>query len=275
MSINVKSAPWNAAGNGANDDYNAIQSAINAVGALGGGTILCPSGKYSISQALTWTAPDVYLVGDGAATIVPRPKFTGAAAIVIGEASAVLTPTYRGGIENMTVDLSQNTSPDLVGVKLIQAWFSHIDLLRISNPNGLAVPIQRAFVIDAGTLAGGLPGSTWSANNNIYDLQIGGSFAVAIQHMAVNGGMVNGTNYFGGFAFGVPGHPSTYAFRIEQMAGDSTRMSGTAFEDWGTGVYVASPNNGPFDPRFENCMVKYEVAPGITLTVPVTSVMPQ
>lgn len=271
--MDIKSPPWNAAGNGVNDDYPAIQSAINAMASLGGGTINVPKGVYSISQALTWTAPDVYLVGDGAAKLMPRPKFTGEAAIVMGQASAALSPTYRGGIDNITVDLSQNASPNLIGVKLIQTWFACVNLLRINNPNGLAVPIQKAFVLDSGTIATGLPGLTWSSNNNIYDLQIGGSFAIAIQHVAINGGMVNGTNYFGGFAFGVPGKPGTFAFRIEPSAGDSTRMNGTAFEDWGTGVYVGSPNNGPLDVRMENCTIPYATAPGITFTVPACDVV--
>ncbi|MFD8072147.1 glycosyl hydrolase family 28-related protein [Streptomyces sp. NPDC059718] len=53
-----------AVGNGTADDSSAIQAAINAASALGGGTVYVPSGTYKISTPLIM-ATKVQLVGDG------------------------------------------------------------------------------------------------------------------------------------------------------------------------------------------------------------------
>lgn len=264
--MNVKDSPWKAIGNGIDDDYIPLQRAITAMGNSGGGEVFLPTGKYSISGTLLNTYPNVYLIGDGAASIIPKAIFAGDSVICYGKASGVLTPTYRGGIENITVDLSQNNSPNLVGVKLIQTWFTRLGSLRIFNPNGLRIPIQTGFVIDSGSLIDGA--ANWASNNSINDLQISGSFQTAIAHTsATPGGMVNGTNYFGGFAYGAGQDKlGTCAVRIE--SGDSTRMYGFAIEDWDLGISVSTPNNGPFDVRMEGVNIPYSTTPGITFTVP-------
>lgn len=46
-------APWGAAGNGTNDDTVAIQSALIAAGANGGGIVFLPPGKYHLTNTLT------------------------------------------------------------------------------------------------------------------------------------------------------------------------------------------------------------------------------
>jgi autotransporter-associated beta strand protein len=45
-------APWGAYGNGANDDTAAIQSALTAAGANGGGMVYVPAGKYRLTGTL-------------------------------------------------------------------------------------------------------------------------------------------------------------------------------------------------------------------------------
>jgi autotransporter-associated beta strand protein len=45
-------APWGAYGNGANDDTAAIQSALTAAGANGGGIVYVPAGKYHLTNTL-------------------------------------------------------------------------------------------------------------------------------------------------------------------------------------------------------------------------------
>jgi hypothetical protein len=52
-SASVKSAPYNAAGNGTTDDTAAIQAAINAANTAGGGTVSFPAGTYLVSSTLT------------------------------------------------------------------------------------------------------------------------------------------------------------------------------------------------------------------------------
>ena len=50
---NVKHAPYLAAGNGIADDTAAIQSALNAAGDAGGGTVFLPAGRYKIAGTLS------------------------------------------------------------------------------------------------------------------------------------------------------------------------------------------------------------------------------
>jgi parallel beta-helix repeat protein len=60
--INVKSAPYNAAGNGTANDTRAIQSAINAAVAAGGGAVFFPPGTYR-TTGLTLQGSGVTLFG--------------------------------------------------------------------------------------------------------------------------------------------------------------------------------------------------------------------
>jgi hypothetical protein len=48
----VTNTPWNAAGNGIADDTAAIQSALNAASANGGGIVYVPAGKYKLTGTL-------------------------------------------------------------------------------------------------------------------------------------------------------------------------------------------------------------------------------
>jgi len=50
--VNVKDAPYSAAGDNSTDDTAAIQAAIDAVTAEGGGTVYFPEGRYLVSGAL-------------------------------------------------------------------------------------------------------------------------------------------------------------------------------------------------------------------------------
>ncbi len=61
---NVKNAPYNAVGNGVNDDTIPIQTALNAANAAGGGVVYLPAGTYKISSALTMYNR-ITLRGDG------------------------------------------------------------------------------------------------------------------------------------------------------------------------------------------------------------------
>lgn len=53
--IDVKAAPYNAAGDGSTDDTAAIQAAIDACATAGGGTVYFPAGVYIIGGALQTT----------------------------------------------------------------------------------------------------------------------------------------------------------------------------------------------------------------------------
>jgi len=72
--INVKASPYNAAGNGSTDDTAAIQAAVNALAAAGGGVLYIPPGNYKVTSTITWTAnKSLRILGDGAnATSIQR-----------------------------------------------------------------------------------------------------------------------------------------------------------------------------------------------------------
>jgi len=57
--VNVKNAPYNATGDGITDDTAAIQSAINAVGAAGGGVVFFPKGVYLCNGAFDATTNSI------------------------------------------------------------------------------------------------------------------------------------------------------------------------------------------------------------------------
>lgn len=61
--INAKD--YGCVGDGETDDTAALQAAIDAVEAVGGGTVLIPPGLYAISSGLTITADGVHVVGSG------------------------------------------------------------------------------------------------------------------------------------------------------------------------------------------------------------------
>jgi hypothetical protein len=56
---------FGATGDGSTDDTSAIQAAIDAVEARGGGEIRLPAGDYKISSTLTINGANVHLVGEG------------------------------------------------------------------------------------------------------------------------------------------------------------------------------------------------------------------
>jgi Pectate lyase superfamily protein len=67
--INVRSAPYNAKGDGVTDDTHAFQQALNDVGNMGGGIVFAPEGNYLIASQLTF--PDATVL-KGVASHVQR-----------------------------------------------------------------------------------------------------------------------------------------------------------------------------------------------------------
>lgn len=69
--IDVTKDPYNAKGNGVDDDTKAIQNALNAaMVATNCGTVYLPTGVYKISDTLQWGGAGLTLVGDGKGTTI-------------------------------------------------------------------------------------------------------------------------------------------------------------------------------------------------------------
>jgi hypothetical protein len=79
--INVQAPPYNATGNGTTDDTAAIQSAIAAAQAAGGGTVYFPAGTYlctpTASPALSVTGNNVRLLGPSRGSAVLKKNGNG------------------------------------------------------------------------------------------------------------------------------------------------------------------------------------------------------
>lgn len=63
--INVKDPTYGAVGNGVTDDTAAIQAAIDAASAAGGGIVFLPPGTYLLTDTITFYYPRVFLRGAG------------------------------------------------------------------------------------------------------------------------------------------------------------------------------------------------------------------
>lgn len=72
---NVKEPPYNALGDGSNDDTAEIQAAIDAANTAGGGVVFLPKGTYKTSAALILHS-NILLLGAGPGTVI-KPTGTG------------------------------------------------------------------------------------------------------------------------------------------------------------------------------------------------------
>ncbi|MBN9629395.1 MAG: twin-arginine translocation signal domain-containing protein [Actinobacteria bacterium] len=61
---------YGAAGNGTHDDTAAIQSAITAAQAAGGGTVYLPSGTYKTTSTLLISGASMTVAGEGASSVI-------------------------------------------------------------------------------------------------------------------------------------------------------------------------------------------------------------
>lgn len=74
--FNVKESPYSALGDGVANDQPAIQCAILAAGAAGGGTVYLPQGTYRIHAGLCVEQDGVILAGDGPASLLRHPEMS-------------------------------------------------------------------------------------------------------------------------------------------------------------------------------------------------------
>lgn len=142
--IDVKAPPYSAKGDGTTDDTAAIQAAINAAGAAGGGVVYFPAGVYLCTPGATTAAltlnngttgySGVRLVGAAYQTSQLRKNGTGVLLAMSGPASDTTGATHcrYSGIENLYLDGHSNA-----GV-LLQTYYA--DNLLFSNVRFLNNP---------------------------------------------------------------------------------------------------------------------------------------
>lgn len=106
--VNAKATPYSATGDGTSDDTAAIQSAMAAAGAAGGGTVVLPTGSYSVTSL---TIPsDVILTSLGGATLLHRSGAT---------QSCVNLPNSNSVLRDVEVDgNAANQANSVLGVSV-------------------------------------------------------------------------------------------------------------------------------------------------------------
>jgi hypothetical protein len=82
----VSVADFGATGDGITDDTSAIQAAIDAIEAIGGGSVLLPTGVYLVSDAITIDSEGVELFGVGS-NILSSADATGASMFLVDDGS--------------------------------------------------------------------------------------------------------------------------------------------------------------------------------------------
>lgn len=94
--FNVKDTAYGAVGDGATDDTSAIQAAVNAAAAAGGGTVFFPSGTYRTTSTITVGAT-VSLLGNGPSASVILLDHATASIITLGSSFLILPyPSIAG-----------------------------------------------------------------------------------------------------------------------------------------------------------------------------------
>jgi hypothetical protein len=140
--------PAGIVGDNATDNTAAIQAAVDAAIAAGGGAIYLPAGKYVISAEITVTAP-VYFVGDGAAATIIRQTNATANGINFN----YVTAKSGGGVRDLTVEAGagwyaggfQGTGSTGTGLR-VQLAFGNFHVSGVSIHNfGRSVAVLGCF----------------------------------------------------------------------------------------------------------------------------------
>lgn len=91
---------YGAVGDGVTDDTAAVQSAIDAAEAAGGGTVYFPIGTYLITATLTIQTSKVRLVGDGPLNSIIK---TAGDITLLSFGTGTTTWIYANGVENLNI----------------------------------------------------------------------------------------------------------------------------------------------------------------------------
>ena len=137
-SVNVRR--FGAVGDGVTNDATAIQSAINACVAIGGGTVFFPNGKYRVSSTV-YVPALVSLVGNHAASVVG-----GSNCVIIGDAPLSVVVDINGGGGNgmahiRNIDISRNSVSFLtstVGINISSANYVSLENVAV-NRQGVGI----------------------------------------------------------------------------------------------------------------------------------------
>ncbi|AUX41559.1 uncharacterized protein SOCE26_029800 [Sorangium cellulosum] len=122
MIYNVKSAPYNAAGNGSTRDDTAIQSAINDAGMAGGGVVYFPKGVYKLHARLNVPYSGVILEGEGRESVLKHDPPSGTDPFIpvffFKGTSTGYEELRNVGVRDLTVEFADAGPPSAGGLQM-------------------------------------------------------------------------------------------------------------------------------------------------------------
>ena len=129
---------FGAQGDGAADDTNAIQAAVDAANSRGGGTVVFPAGTFRITQALTIYSQIVFR-GAGMRATVIRKSPGGTYPLVKSPGYDPPTgepaPIFTWSLQNLTLDGNRDAGALGNGIQVYSAGYSLFNV-SIANCSG-------------------------------------------------------------------------------------------------------------------------------------------
>lgn len=155
LGVNTSSLPvynvhvYGAKGDGATDDTTAIQNAINAANAAGGGTVFLPSGTYKTTDFLVpLSNVKIQGAGSGSTTIAGY----GQQFSIMKNLASVASPTTDIEICDLKVDGTNVTNPSTYSASWKGIYLQHSKRLKIHGVyvyNTLATGIGVDYLVDS------------------------------------------------------------------------------------------------------------------------------
>jgi hypothetical protein len=219
--INVKNAPYNAAGNGSTDDTKAIQDALYAAAEQ---TIEITQTTPTKSTTITVTVGGVVYLPYGI-YVTSAPLVIPAQVMLLGAVPASADMTSQPGIYG-----NSGWSVDYAGSIIMpsQGW---------SNPEGYLNP--GVLYVD-GTVTGGVPrpviSNLWVDGSNLTNAVVGGVVVpntTAVAGLSVYGGSLHGEVYGVGI-FNMPTSGMSF-LQDGSMRTDGWSIRDCVVQSWGTG----------------------------------------
>lgn len=204
---------FGAKGDGVTDDTVAIQSAITAVSANGGGTIYFPPGTYIISSPLLINSDNVQLLGSSWNSVLFPTAGFGANPMI--HSLAIGGGAFRYGIKISDLFLDGNNVTGIIGIQLDTTYQAQIYHTRVRH------------CVGTGIFMNGSSGNTGAYNsiNNCHITDGGAGIGIDTnfnEWLVIEGGLVSFHNTAGGIGF-----------RSKTL---NNRVIGAAFDNNDTGI---------------------------------------
>lgn len=216
--IDVTLPPFNAKGDGVTDDTAAIQAAIDAAEATGGGTAYVPVGTYKITASLTIQADSVSLVGAGFGSVLSASVAITGSVVSVGIASPGLINFNQ--IRDLKIVLTHDTAVGIALTRAIQPVIDHVSILGSEGASETEIGI----LVDGSSIwASGLR----MTNCSIFWVKTGLKLSNLTTACHIIG------NWFGG-------HSTAYAgstnLLIDSTSGSGTSIVANAFNNADIGI---------------------------------------